>query len=208
MEKFEGNPIPVGGSGNSHEKKMEPVTSDVTVKNGSLAKKFFAQDLKSTGKNILNETIIPAAKRTISDMVKRAIDFLLYGTYSTGSNGYTDYRGITTRTVSSLSSPVSPIGGGAYAPRENYNKPASNNVSAINDFVFNNRADAEEVLYQLQRAIHDFGCVSVGDFYDSISQEPNFTDYKWGWKNLDRASVQRLPSDRYRIVFPPVIALE
>lgn len=201
MEEFKGNPLQKNET--ATEKKLKPVTSNVTVKKeGSLAKKFFAQDLKSTGSNIFNETVVPAIKKTLSDIVKRSIDFLLYGTYNSNSTGYTDYRGVTTRTVSSLA-PV-----GTIPQQQNYAKPAVNNIAALNEVSFVNRGDAEEVLLQMQNACNYYGMISVGDFYDSISQTPNFTDYKWGWKNLDKAQVQRLIDGRYKILFPPVIALE
>lgn len=202
MESFKGNSIPVQPV---QEKKVSPITSDVTVKKeGSLAKKFFAQDLKSTGSNIFNETIIPGAKRILSDIVKRSIDFLLYGSYNATSDGTRfDYRGITTRNISTLS----PIGSnqGPQPIQQNYARPS---IFSIDEVEFKERGVAEEVLAHLQHVCATYGMVSVADFYDAISQPSNFTDNKYGWKDLTTAQVQRLMNGQYKILFPKVVVLD
>lgn len=187
------------------QKKFEtPATENVKVKKeNGLAKKFFAQDIKSTASGVANDVVIPGLKNLIVTILKKGVDYLFLGAgYSTPNNtNYSSYS--VPRNIS-------------YAPGYNPNQSsfgiqAANqkaSIYAVNDIVFNNRGDAEEVLSRMCEALQKYESVSVADFYDLIGKpSPNHTDNNYGWKNLSTATVDRT-QDGYRIKFPRVIALD
>lgn len=201
MESFKGNPKP--GVPTTEKRVDAPVTTDVKVKKeNSLAKKFFAQDLKTTGKGVTNDILIPGVKNLIVNVLKKAVDYLFMGTYApTNQNGYTNY------TTYGVPKNVSYAPGYTPAPSAP-GMPSRPSIYAVSEIVFNDRGDAEEVLARMDEIIKKYGMVSVLDFYDLINQKSmNHTDNKYGWKDLSGAMVLR-GSDGYRIQFPKVVPLE
>lgn len=185
-----------------------PVVSNVTVKKpsstSSLAKKFFANDLKTTATSVTNDVIIPGAKSLIVNILKKAVDYLFTGTYASNDrNGYTNYSVFSSaaRNVSYVSSPNQPR---QTAPTPNNTK---NSIYAIDDVVFETIGDAENVLRSMNDIIGRYGTVSVLDFYELINTRCPWTDNKYGWRDLSTAKVVR-GMDGYRIQFPKVQPIE
>lgn len=200
-----------GTNSNASKKAVEEkritssVTSNVTVKKPSktseLAKKFFAQDIKTTASTVTNDVIIPGTKALIVNILKKAVDFLFNGTYSAPNNGYTNYSffGGAPRNVTYSST--------SYSTPKPQQPPVKNTIYAIDDVIFQERGDAELVLQVMSDAIARYGMVSVNDFYDAIGQKANFTDNRYGWRDLSAAQVVR-DNDGYKIKFPKVQPLE
>lgn len=69
------------------------------------------------------------------------------------------------------------------------------------DIVLESRADAEEVLMQMDAIIEEYGMVSVADLYEMVGEDFEFTDNKYGWTNLRSAEVQRV-RDGYLVKVP------
>lgn len=196
--------------GNSHvEREAEevasdskkPVTTNVVVKK---AKKFgggfFAEDAKTVGGHVVDTILIPSAQKLLSDVVKGAIDWLIYGSKGNrpvsgpGQVSYTKY-----------------YTGGVGAPAPTYgNNPMvnrMNNVYTVNEVMFNDVGEAEEVLVRMNEQIAKYQMVSVGDFYDLIGQKCAHTDFKYGWRDLRTAEVVRNYTG-WSIRFPPAKPLE
>lgn len=199
MEEFKGNPTALKQE--EREKKVaEPVTTSVKVEKKSSGTKFFAQDLKTTARNVGNDIVLPGFKSLLSNIFKNAIDLLFFGKTSRSSNGgYVPY--------SSASTPRTVTFGTEYRP-QTYQQPVRNTIYELDNVLFQDRGEADEVLYRMGGLIEKYGMVSVADFYDLIGQRSNFTDNKYGWKDLNNAMVSRVGLDGYRIVFPPIIAIE
>ena len=89
----------------------------------------------------------------------------------------------------------------------NGNSPNQPTLYSVNEVVFPERADAEEVLLKMRESIASYGMVSVADFYDLINQRCSFTDQKWGWRDLRTADVIRVDAG-FSIRFPRVSPLE
>lgn len=181
-------------------KNISPVTSNVVVKKQSeiskVGKKLFAEDAKSVGSHVLDNVVIPSIQKIISDCVKNAIDWLIYGVKGTSSNSsgirnvsYASYYD-KNRSQSSNPQPV--------------NRPS---VYAINDVIFNERGDAEEVLLRLKELVDRYGMASVGEFYEHINQKSDYTSQKYGWRDLSSAAVIRR-GNGYSIQFPKIVPLE
>ena len=182
--------------------KIEPVTSNVVVKKESEFKKFrnqfMAEDGKTVRQHLFREVFVPGLQRVFSDIVKNGIDWLIYGIKGGPRQGSgSGIRGVTYTD---------------YSDRERrYSSPTKgssrNNIYAVNDVVFKDRGEAEEVLLRLREEAARYGGVSVGDFYDAIDQRTDHTDFKYGWPSLDQAEVVR-SYDGYSIKFPKIVPLE
>lgn len=187
------------------KEKIQPVTSNVIVKKESelskIKKKFFAEDVRTAGGYVLGDVIIPGLKKTLSEIVKRGIDFLIYGSKGSGQNsgpGLISYTNYYTRNnpdySNSLGNPNS------------VNRSAST-VYAVNDVIFPEMVEAEETLLRMKEIIASYGMVSVSDFYDLIGRRGSFVDSNWGWRDLSTAEIIRV-NEGYSIRYPRVIPLE
>ena len=202
MEDFKGNPdMPEKGARPSISK---PVTTNVIVKKDSEAKrfgkKFFSEDAKTVGSHVVESVVIPSLQKLLSDSVKRAIDWVLYG--SKGSKPDTGVGTISYGSYYNRSGVVNPSP--VYANPMVSAKPS---LYAVNEIVIADRGEAEEVLLRMKESIDSYGMVSVGDFYDLVGQRANFTDQKWGWFDLRTADIIRVDNG-FCIRFPRVQPIE
>lgn len=202
----------VKGNSNASKKQEESdkvVTTNVIIKKESEAtkfkKKFFAEDMKTVGGHVVDSVVIPSLQKILSDIVKGGIDYLIYGSKTPRSQsgpGLISYSSYYNRTAyPGTPNYQNPINGNSPAP---INQPS---IYAINEVVFRERADAEEVLLRMKEAISSYGMVSVADFYDLINQRCDFTNRKYGWRDLKTADIIRV-SDGFSIRFPRVIPIE
>jgi|SRR5690606_39109130 len=75
--------------------------------------------------------------------------------------------------------------------------------NAVQQFVFESRQDAVNILLSLEGIIEKYGHATVGDYYNLIPDVvPKSTDEEWGWYNLNRARPVPLTSGGYGITFP------
>ena len=75
------------------------------------------------------------------------------------------------------------------------------------DITFATRGDAESVLMRMDELIDVYGSACVADFYDLAGVTGNYTDNKYGWIDLQSATVIRM-RDGYIIKFPKVMPLK
>lgn len=206
MEEFKGNSN-VSKQQSQERSKVEAVTSDVKVrKENSLARKFFAQDAKTAAKGVSDDIIIPGLKNLLVNVLKKTVDYIFTGRTTSG-NGYTNYNSIYPSSPRNVSyGAPSGSGFGLTAPIQTQQRSS---VYAVNDILFNERGDAEEVLLRMNEIIDKYGMVSVLDFYDLINKSSMSaaTDNKYGWKDLSCAKVDRT-IEGYRILFPKILPLE
>jgi hypothetical protein len=203
MDDFQGNSDaakrPLDKDSFDHQKKVETVTNNVTVKKENdfdkFKKHFFAEDAKAVGGHVLNYVVVPGLQKILSDIVKQGIDWLIYG-----SKGSSRPDGVGNVSYSRYyTSPVQ--------PQQQQQPQQRIGTYYVNDVLFNERQDAEEVLLKMNEAITKYGMVSVADFYDMIGQHGAYTDQKYGWFDLRQADVVR-NGDGYSIYFPKVRPIE
>lgn len=162
------------------EKKVTPVAEGVQRKK-SLGKRIFenfaGDDLHSVANYVLFEVFLPAAKNMVSEAASQGVERLLFGdsrpsSRSSTRTNYTSYN--------RMSKPE---------PRDISRRDrASHNFDEV---TLPTRGEAEEVLDQLIVLIDKYDEASVSDLYELVSITPNFTDDKWGWKDLRRSRVVR-----------------
>lgn len=148
---------------------------------------FMPGDVDSVKSYILMDVLVPSIKRAISDIVCNGINMLL-GEPNRGKNG-------------------SPAGRVAYRQYyrqddRDYNRPRAQAQYSYDDIEFDNRGDAEEVLYRMEELLDRFDVVSVADLFDLAGVSSNYTDNKYGWTDLRSARVERVSGGGYIIRLP------
>lgn len=179
---------------NSHKSKEEAtkrVKESVVIKGKvkqrkpSLGKRmsdsFLKEDSSSVFHYVLTEVLLPAAKDTLSDMISKGVEMLLYGS---SGEGYSGRRRDTNRTRVSYSS---------YYERDKRDRAQPNRraMHVFDDIIFDRRDEAEEVLTRLCDLVYEYGAASVQDFHDLVGITSSYTDQNWGWTNLATARVVR-----------------
>lgn len=182
------------------EKLEKVVKGTATLKKPSAAKKveeaLLADDAKTVKTYLLWDVLIPAIKDTLSDLVKKGIDALLFGEEHRG-NGSVKRSGDTSYvSYSSYYNRNRDRSGRAQASRGR-----SRRTMSFDDILFETRADAEEVLENLVDLTMMYGLASVSDFYELAGIEYNYIDNRWGWYELSEARVLRV-RDGYILDLP------
>lgn len=175
------------------------VSGNVTVRKSTGLKKaievFFAKDMDDVKDYLVQDVLIPEARDAVYNLINNGCQMLLYG---------------STKNRSSRNGPG--------VVRVNYNKcydqskPQDQNEKRRNgmnfdNVVFEDMADAEEVLNQMIDILDDYKSVSVADFCDLANIPDEYTDRKYGWTNLSKAEVRRLSGGGWYIQLPKVILL-
>ena len=170
--------------GNSDRSKKEPerkklekvVSGEVKAKRG-LSESFISSTPRNVVANLLTDVLIPAAKKTIVDMVNNGISMLLYG---------------ETGRLNKFSNPVSRI-----SYRDYYGNPsqrseparASRSVYDCERIIFPTRGDAEATLAAMEDIIDLYEEVTLEAFYELVGKPEliRHTDCKYGWRDLSMA---------------------
>lgn len=184
------------------KKKIEPVVKGkVKTKKRSGIKKlsdvFISDDVNNIKSYIFMDVLVPATKKAISEVVTSGIDMLLYGETGRSSKrssgnkiSYSSYydrdRRDSGRTVS----------GNRYSNRFD-----------IDEIILETRAEAEEVLMQMDQLIDSYKMVSVADLYDLVGMSCDYTAQKYGWTNIRNAEVVRV-RDGYRLKLPKILPID
>lgn len=179
------------------EKKVEKVICGTVVqKKKGLFKKitetFIEDDSKSVGDYVIHDVMVPAAKSMVSDMISGGIEMLLFGgrrgsrTMRDRGRSYVNYnsasyrgmsRDVPTRHEREMGRSMS------YSGRSRHD---------FDEIILETRGEAEEVLSHLVDLTLDYDVATVADLYDLVGITSNFTDNKYGWTDLGRASVSRV----------------
>lgn len=180
------------------KKKFDKIVSGpVKVrKKSKFAELFLSEDIASLRSYILTDMVIPKAKTFILELVD---------VFLNGSSGRSSFRSGTRAGQISYIDYSSRSRGYSAPPTDNGNR--NRTAYAYEDIVVPTKADAEEVLTRLDEAIESYGMVSIADLYDLVGKTADYTDDKYGWKNLRSAESVRV-SDGYWIKLPRAIPLD
>lgn len=155
---------------------------------------FMPGDVDSVKSYILMDVLVPSIKRAISDIVCNGINMLL-GEPTRGKGGNSIGAKVSYRQY--YRDPDE---------RRDYARPRAQAQYSYDDIVFDNRGDAEEVLYRMEELLERFEVVSVADLFDMAGISCNYTDNKYGWTDLRSAHVERV-RDGYIINLPRATSL-
>ena len=159
---------------------------------------FMSEDASRVKSYILMDVLVPTIKKAISDIVKNGVDMILYGevgqsnkrTYAS-TVSYRDYYDNGGRGTSRFDDPP------RARTRVGYN---------FDDIILETRGEAEEVLSSMDELIETYGSVSVADMYDLVGISCEYTDNKYGWKNIRTAEPVRV-RDGYMLKLPRALLL-
>ena len=173
------------------EKKIDKVvTGNVKKKRSSkfLSSIFATEDAGKVKSYVVLDVLIPAFKKAIYDVITSGIEILLYG-----ESGRRSKSGASKISYASYYD-----GGSSMRTRE----PSARYSSyGYEDYVIDNRGEAEEVLSKMEELVDVYGMASIADYYELIGVTGNFTDNKYGWKDLRTAQIVRAYNG-YLIKFP------
>ena len=151
---------------------------------------FISEDTKDLKSWMVMDILIPSIKNTISEMVRTGIDIILFGEGGrrgkSSNASYVSYRSYSDRRDDSRRS----IDAGRVRSGYSYD-----------DIILESRGEAEDVLARMDEIIEEYGMVSVADLYDLVGKPCNYTDNKYGWKNIRNAEASRV-RDGYMLKLP------
>lgn len=197
-------------------RKVEKVVSGgVIQQKKSLGKRFvetfIGEDIKNVKSYIIHDVVIPAAKDTIADIVKGITD-TIQGSIEVSLFGETRRKNASrsgrdsNRPYVSYDRMSSRERDRADAKRAEYNKVRAHN--SFEDIILETRQDGDAVLGALADLIVDYGQATVADLYDLVGKTGNFTDDRYGWKEIGGATVSRARGGGYLLNLPRPVLLD
>ena len=159
---------------------------------------FISEDGKSVGDYILLDVLVPAIKKTISDIVTNGIDMILFGGTRTNNSSYIPGTRVSYRNYYDQNQRNS----GGYARQ----RVVSN--YSYDQIVFQSRGDADAVLNELNDIIRRYGFAKVADFNDLAGVNGSYTDNNYGWSDLRYAQIVRQRDGGYLIDLPKPMPLD
>lgn len=182
----------------NQEKKIEKVASGKIKKKSGMSKfadTFMAEDRRNVKSYILNDVVLPWVKDLIYTVVANSLSMSLFG-----DTNHTNKQTKNTAYRYSYGSCF----GSSKLPQTNR---VQNTSYSYDDILFETRGDAEMVLSGLDDILERYGMASVADFYELADITGKYTDYNYGWKNLQTAEILRVSSG-YMIKFPRPVPLK
>jgi len=189
--------------------KQDQVVKDghVSLKKQSAWKRakhrIFEQEGAELKEYVINDVLIPSIKDTISNIVANGVDIILYGEArhvssrrsgifggSTRYGNYVSYNSISTNR-SNINNVRDRVGSSS-AVRANL---------SLDDFIFQNRKEAVDILDRMSTILTDYGIVTVADLYDMCGLKTPYTFNNYGWNDLSTAGVT-LTRDGYLLSLP------
>ena len=181
------------------KKDIQPVAKAKTKKKSEVKKfadVFIAEDITSVKDYIVNDVLIPAAKKAISDIITNGIDMILYGE-AKGRDRRRDGGSRVSYTK--------------YYERDrdrDYDRTRTRrSVYDYDDIILDTRGEAEDVLNRMDDLIDAYGMVSGAELYELVGISGNYTDNKYGWTNLRNAEVRRT-RDGYLLKLPKALPFD
>lgn len=175
----------------NESKDIHRVTQNEPVRRKkSLRKQFqetlIAGDAKTAVRNVIFDTLIPAAQEMIIDGATTWVEKMVRGDDYRGRRRYSPQQQSQTPHIAynRISSPYSTSAQRALTRR----------ARATHDFdeiVLQTRIEAEEVIDQMIEIISRYGSASVADLYEMTGIQSAHTDNKWGWTDIRGAGVTR-----------------
>jgi hypothetical protein len=192
--------------GSKQEKKVEKVvTGEVIKKPKSLGRRtkdiFLGEELKTAGRYILQDVLVPALKNLMVDTTTKGIERVIYGdqpsirrTQVGGSQTRISYNTPVNRSRLLANLPDQPS-----VPRPIHGRRRHN----VDDILLASSQEAELVVEGLKNIIEQYEAASVADLYELIGMPSAYTDNQWGWYVLHPVNIRQV-REGYLIDLPPV----
>lgn len=175
---------------NRDHKRLKPVAKgsiEKPKKSGAdILENQIANHIKAAIEYAIKDEIVPRAKEAVRGAVGNFTDSILYGhgkAPTRNGSGYTDYSGVSR---------------GRRLPQKTTEKAKATYKTVS----FKTEREASDVLEELRILIDDEGHASVGDLFDASEVTSEYTDFDWGWENLDDARIRGPIDGKWSILFP------
>lgn len=185
------------------EKRVEKiVTGNVKTKEKKptkFADIFVAEDLGTVVANVATDIVVPALKKLFADMIRDGVDMMLWGSRRRSDRD----RGYNSNYVSYRD----------YSDRDRRDDRRSRDDGRVrrrfdcSEIIFENRAEAMNVLDEMEALIRKHGLVRVADVYDMVDITAPYTANDYGWTSLKRADVVK-DRDGYILDLPKAMPIE
>ena len=157
---------------------------------------FVRDDLNKVKEFAITDVIVPAIKKSISDIFKTGIDMILYhGETGSSSRRYPDSSKVSYRSYYDS----------APARRTSYSD--RRNAYYCDERIFDSRGEAEAKLAQLDDIMARYHLVRVADYCEIVGITGTYTDNDYGWTDLRTAEVVRV-LEGYIIRMPRALPID
>lgn len=206
MEEYKSNSFKSKGVTPTTESK-KVVTGAVKVKKKTGVQKaasvFVSEDVHKIKDHIIYDTLIPAIKKGIFDIITDSIHMAFFGG-STPANKSSNYGPATRINYSSQYNSSND----RFSNNGSTRVVTSTSTYSFDSVGFKSPRDAEAVLNQLLNAIDRYKLVTVATFYEFCGLIGSHTDYKYGWKSLDGVHVYYSSDGYYKLNLPRAIPID
>lgn len=186
-------------SSEDRQKTGKVVTGSIKAKKKSgmqkFADKFISDDADNLKTYISEDIIIPGIKNIIEDIVIKGIRILLRGQVGSRKDSVVPGSKVSYRDCYDRDS------------RSNNYIRANTNRYSYDDIIFDNLADAKEVLSKLDEIVETYKMVCVADLYDCVGITASTTDYKYGWTDIRSARIEST-REGYFLKLPKALPLD
>lgn len=185
-------------SSNSNKSKInqegvEAVKKKKIIAGEVVSKKSVGKEVKNSfaeaGNYVFQDIILPAIKNTVFDVIKNATEMVIYG-----ETGQRRTRRDGNRTYVSYNDD-------SYLDRRR-ERPVSVRRKYIDDLILDSRADAEDVVDNLNELINDYGIATVANLYELVGWNTEYTDHDYGWTDLSRVNMRAIGGGKCLLEFP------
>ena len=157
---------------------------------------FVRDDLNKVKEFAITDVVVPAIKKSISDIFKTGIDMILYhGETGSSSRRYPDSSKVSYRSYYDSA----PVRRTSYSDRRN--------AYYCDERIFDTRGEAEAKLAQLDDIMARYHLVRVADYCEIVGITGTYTDNDYGWTDLRTAEVVRV-REGYIIRMPRALPID
>lgn len=168
-----------------------------------LAKNLSGDESQSVWGFVFGDIIVPAMQNMAYEAVVGSAERTLFRGQSARILGG---RGLRSHIPYNQYSMASNKVGRQNEPRQISRRGRANH--SFDEIVISSRAEAMEILNQMQVMAEKYDGVSVSDFYEMCGVSGQWTDQKWGWTHMEGANIQRLRGGGYILNLPRPELLE
>ena len=175
-----------------NQKKIKTVTKAKTREqrlSKKLAESFVSEDVENVKSYVIFDVIIPTVKDTILDLINMAFYGESYGGRRGGNR-----KGYYTNERTSYAA--------YYKSDRDREKKRSRRSNDIPEIIVDSRAEAQDVLEEMNNLIDEYDVVSVADLNQICNITGSYTDEKFGWYDISRARIKRVGPGEYTIDLP------
>lgn len=183
---------------NEKKRANKVVTGKVKVRKKKGINKFSdifsASDIDEVRDYVVNDIILPTAKKTLFDIISNGADMMIFGGTS----------------HSSRSNSRDKVSYNSYWRGRDRSEPRTRNRGGYDDegvITYETRREAEDVLDELEDRIREYGVATVLDMYDASDSSAPHTADRYGWTSLRNAKVVRT-RDGYILDMPKAMPVD